>query len=231
MSSRLAVDNQNELQELRPINPPQHPVVRAIASFLSYVFHPVFVPVYIMMFLVYKHPYLFIDFSRKEKMEAIANTVLLYAFFPIVVVLLLKALDFIKSIHLKAQRDRIIPLVVCGLFYFWVWYVRRGLQEPVYPRETVVLAMAIFLAGSAALMMNIYMKVSLHAISMGVMLAFVLWLSLTHEVNSAFFSSLALLVTGAVCTSRFIVSDHTQKEVYGGLLAGLLSIPIANFFG
>jgi hypothetical protein len=164
-------------------------------------------------------------------MEAIANTVLLYAFFPIVVVLLLKALDFIKSIHLKAQRDRIIPLVVCGLFYFWVWYVRRGLQEPVYPRETVVLAMAIFLAGSAALMMNIYMKVSLHAISMGVMLAFVLWLSLTHEVNSAFFSSLALLVTGAVCTSRFIVSDHTQKEVYGGLLAGLLSIPIANFFG
>ena len=32
----------------------------------------------------------------------------------------------------------------------------------------------------------------------------------------------ALLITGVVCTSRLIVSDHTPKEIYIGLLAGLL---------
>jgi hypothetical protein len=230
MSSRLVVDNQNELQELRPVNPPQHPFVRAIASFLSYLFHPIFVPVYVMLFLVHKHPYLFIDFSAKKKLEVILQTIAMYALFPLVTTLLLKALDFIKSIHLRDQRDRIIPLVVCGIWYFWMWYVWRNLKDPFYPREAIVFAMAIFLSGSAALMMNIYMKVSLHAISMGVMLAFTFWLSLNNELGSGLFPSLVLLIAGAVCTSRFIISDHTQKEVYGGLLVGILSIPVAGFF-
>jgi hypothetical protein len=34
--------------------------------------------------------------------------------------------------------------------------------------------------------------------------------------------SLALLITGVVCTSRLIVSDHTPKEIYMGLLVGLV---------
>jgi len=32
-----------------------------------------------------------------------------------------------------------------------------------------------------------------------------------------------LLITGMVCTARLIVSDHTVKEVYAGLLMGLLA--------
>jgi hypothetical protein len=30
------------------------------------------------------------------------------------------------------------------------------------------------------------------------------------------------LLTGLVCTSRMIVSDHTPKEIYAGLLVGLV---------
>ena len=32
----------------------------------------------------------------------------------------------------------------------------------------------------------------------------------------------ALLITGLVCTSRLIVSDHTVKEIYLGLFFGVL---------
>jgi len=34
--------------------------------------------------------------------------------------------------------------------------------------------------------------------------------------------SIALLITGIVCTSRLIVSDHTEKEIYIGLVVGLV---------
>lgn len=34
--------------------------------------------------------------------------------------------------------------------------------------------------------------------------------------------SAALLITGIVCTSRLLVSNHTPKEIYFGLLVGLL---------
>ena len=42
-------------------------------------------------------------------------------------------------------------------------------------------------------------------------------LALTQSVSFGVYISVALLIAGLVCTARFIVSDHTQKEIYGGL--------------
>jgi hypothetical protein len=33
---------------------------------------------------------------------------------------------------------------------------------------------------------------------------------------------IAFLVTGLVCTSRLIISNHSEKEIYWGLFAGIL---------
>jgi membrane-associated phospholipid phosphatase len=33
---------------------------------------------------------------------------------------------------------------------------------------------------------------------------------------------LALLIAGIVCTSRMIVSNHTQKDIYIGLIIGII---------
>ena len=155
--------------------------------------------------------------------------VLMFTFFPVVTVLLLKALKFIKTFHLTTQKDRIIPLVACGIWYFWIWYVWRNLPE--YPQSAIHLALAIWISASLGLMANIIMKVSLHAISMGVMLAFILLLAFTQPLNFGIYISVALLIAGAVCTSRFIVSDHFPKEIYGGLFVGVISMLLANLFG
>lgn len=228
MSTRLVVDNQNELRESRlSDNPPQPLAVRQAAMVISYVFHPVFIAIYVVLFLVFLHPYLFISFNNRQKVVVALQAIVMYAFFPVVTVLLLRALRFISSIHLENQKDRIIPLVICGIWYFWVWYVWRNL--PGYPREIVVFAMGSFLASSIGLMMNIYMKVSLHAISTGVLVAFMLLMGMTQAINLGFYISIALLIAGLVCTARFIVSDHTQKEVYGGLAAGALALIAANW--
>lgn len=229
MSTRLIVDQSNELQELRePDFPKQSPVIRLTANILSYIFHPIFIPVYVTLFLVYLHPYFFIGFTTQRKILVVIQAALMYSFFPIVTVLLLKALKFIESIYLITQKDRIIPLVTCIIWYFWIWNVWRNLDD--YPREIVVFAMATFLASAIGLMMNIYMKVSLHAISAGVLLGFVFWLGFSQNANAGIYISVALLVAGMVCSSRLIVSDHSQKEVYGGLLAGMAALPLANLF-
>ena len=44
-----------------------------------------------------------------------------------------------------------------------------------------------------------------------------------QPANSPIYISIALLIAGTVCTARFIVSDHTQKEVYYGFFAGVAS--------
>jgi hypothetical protein len=98
-------------------------------------------------------------------------------------------------------------------------YVLRN--QPEFSREVVQLSMAIFIASSAGLIANIYMKISMHAIAMGILLMFMSILAFTQSGNYAVYLSLAILIAGLVCTARFIVSDHTPSEIYGGLLLGI----------
>ena len=79
-------------------------------------------------------------------------------------------------------------------------------------------------------MINIYMKISMHTIAMGVTISFMMLLALTQSVSFGLYISVAIFIAGLVCTARFIASDHTPKEIYGGLLAGLTALLIATLF-
>jgi hypothetical protein len=222
------VNEKNQLQEIRNNEFPQQPVaMKLVAIIISYIFHPVFVPVYIVLFMVYVHPYVFAGFAPWDKTRVVLMALLMFSFFPIVTVLLLKALNFINSIYLKTQKDRIIPLVACGVWYFWITYIWWNSNKIegsfAIPKEGVQLALAVFIASWLGLMANIKMKISLHAISMGVMLTFISLLALSQFLNFGIYLSVAVFIAGLVCTSRFIASDHTQREIYGGLLAGVVA--------
>lgn len=230
MSSRLVVDSQDGLKELRPGLPlPQPAGVRAAARFFSYLFHPVFIPVLVISFMLYQHPYLFAGFSRFDKIRVLMQAFVNYSFFPVVTVLLLKALNFISSFQLDKQKDRIIPLIACGIWYFWIWYVWRNLPD--YPKASVQLTLAVWISASLALLANIIMKISLHAIAVGVMFCCMILLALNGDANMGLQLSLAFLITGITCTSRFIISDHSAAEVYGGLALGGLSMLLAWIAG
>ena len=198
------------------------------AHIISYIFHPVFVPVYITAWLVYVHPYFFAGFSAFDRSRTLIMAIMMYSFFPLVTVGLLKALKFIDSVHLNTTKERIIPLAACGIWYFWIWNVWRNLPD--YPEAAVTLSRAIMLSVFLAWLGNIIMKVSLHAISMGAMLGYFIRLGLLGGFPMGGSIAIVLLVTGLVLTSRFIVSDHTEKEIYGGLTLGLLSVWVAQLF-
>jgi len=153
---------------------------------------------------------------------------------PVVTVLLLKALKFITTFHLITQKDRIIPLIACGVWYFWItyiWWNSNKMEDSLpIPKEAVQLALATFLASWMALMLNIKMKISLHAISAGVMLTLFISMALSQDLNFGIWLSAALIITGLVCTARFIVSDHTQTEVYLGLITGAVAMLVASMF-
>lgn len=236
MSTRTITDNTTTpLNGLRENNRPDQPfVIQLLAKIISYIFHPVFVPVYVVLFIAYVHPFLFAGFSDLQKMQKVMMAVVSFTLFPMVTVLLLKGLNFIDTIYLKTQKDRIIPLIACMIWYFWVWYVWNNFGKTDggmdMPKPAIQFALATFVSTIIALMVNITMKISLHAISMGIMLAFMFSLAFTEELNFSLWLSVAVLITGLVCTARFIASDHTPKEIYGGLLLGAASFAIASFF-
>ena len=62
---------------------------------------------------------------------------------------------------------------------------------------------------------------------MGVMVTFILLLALAQGSGYGPYISIAILITGLVCTARLIVSDHQSREIYMGLGVGILCQYIA----
>ena len=143
--------------------------------------------------------------------------------FQAVAVLLLKGVGFIDSVLLKTPKDRIIPYITAGIFYFWMYLVFHN--QPAVPLILSAFTFAAFLSSYAALLANIYIKVSMHAIGMGGLLGLLLVvLFWTHSAIAIPLPlMLTIIATGLVCTARLLVSDHTQREIYSGLLIGIIS--------
>ena len=149
--------------------------------------------------------------------------------YPLISVLLLKGVGFIDSVLLKTQKDRVIPYIACGIFFFWMYLVFRNQSE--IPTILTSFIFAVFLSSSAALIANIYYKISMHAIGCGGLIGIflvIIYLQPTAPVTIPLM--IALLITGIVCSSRMIMGNHTQKEIYMGIGVGLIFQFIAAWF-
>jgi hypothetical protein len=89
---------------------------------------------------------------------------------------------------------------------------------------------AAFLSVCFGVFVNSFFKVSMHALSMGVVMTLLLLLSLKSADNIGPYVSIGLLLTGVVCTARLINNDHRPFDVYAGLLLGALAQVIAWLF-
>lgn len=199
---------------------PQPAIARFFAQLFSYVFHPLFIPLYVTCFLAFIHPSYFSGFSDAGKTRVLLLVTLNAFAFPAITILLLKGLGFINSVFLRTQRDRIIPYITSMTFYFWTQYVLR--EQNYVPRILVAFMFGVFISCSVALIANIYYKISMHAIGMGGVIGLFLVIMQQNTMLMTWPLSLAFLLTGLVCTSRLIVSDHRPKEIYAGLVAGML---------
>ena len=213
--------NYNMETETHAIDTRQSPLLAIPAKVISYVFHPLFIPTYIFIFLMYQVPYEFAGITTYQLKLRLFSTFWLTAFFPAFAVFLLWRLKFSDSIFLRTQKERIVPYVITMIFYWWMYFLSRN---PKFDDQPVVLKffyLGIFIATVFGLILNNYFKISLHAMAAGGAVAAILLFALHYRMPLGAAISVTTLLAGIVCTARFLVSDHTNKEVYAGLLVGV----------
>jgi hypothetical protein len=195
--------------------------VRWFAHVVSFIFHPLFVPVYVTLFVLYLHPLLFAGYTDIMKVRLTATIFVNLTMLPAVTVLLCWRLRFIDNIYMETQKERIIPLAAAMIFYFWCWYVLK--TNGGIPELFRQFLLGCFITIIGAWLANIAFKVSLHALAMGGMLCFLFLLTFNVEGSSPHYFALALVAGGLVCSSRLIISSHRPFDVYAGLFIGVIS--------
>ncbi len=188
------------------------------AKLVSYIFHPLFIPTYIFWFLISYFAYEFPGIESNVLALRVFSIFWMTAFFPAFAVFLLWRLKFIDNIYLRTQKERIIPFFVSMFFYWWMFYLSKNFKDQ--PEVLKFFFFGIFISTSIGVVINNYMKISLHGMAMGGALTALILFSIYYKTNLGLPISIATIITGLVASSRFVAGSHTNKEMYIGLLVG-----------
>jgi len=203
-------------------------VVKYIGNFISYIFHPLFIPTYFLLYLIQNIPYEFAGITPWQLQLRVFSVFWLTAFFPAFSVFLLWKLKFSDSIYLRTQKERIIPYVITMFFYWWMYYLSRHFNDQ--PLALKYFYFGIFIASAIGLIINNFIKVSLHGIGVGGMLMAVILAGIMYPIQNIFWVSFAIVITSLVMSARMMVSNHTNKELWIGLMVGAATQTIAYFW-
>jgi hypothetical protein len=204
----------------------QNKFLRTVATILSYLLHPVFIPLYLALFLHWFAPQTVLG-GKQSFNENIAviieNTVL----FPLLVVALLRGLGFLKSFTMQNPKDRIVPLMGTMIFYFWAYWVLRNTDAPFILR---VLLLGSFWGVIAVFMINIFYKISMHTSGAGSMVGLFIVLMLTVQGNFILPFMAVLAIAALIGYIRVISGTHKMFEIWMGYITGLLIMLAAYLY-
>lgn len=208
-------------------------MLRFFAYFVSVIFHPLLILTYMLVLLMVVNPYLFGGATINNSGVLILTLFLFTVMIPGVSVLMMRALGMVDSIELKDRQERIGPYIITGILYLWIF--RTLLDNPQIPD-----AFKIFVLGSTiglflAFFVNLFSKISMHAVGMGGLLGMVLItmlrysfadfsLSFGGQLFQVSMSTLfigVIIACGVVGTARLLLGAHHPRDLYGGFIVGL----------
>jgi hypothetical protein len=203
--------------------------------------HPLFIIGYIFLFLLQTNPYIFGFSGPKSEGLVIISVLTISVMFPLIAILMMKALGLIQTLQMKDKKERIGPLIITGLFYMWLYVNIRNndLIPDILSSFILGSTIAVFLA----LIINSFSKISLHTIAAGgfmMAMLFVVfnwtygstdislpWLHVQWRFSDRFILMIVFILAGASGTARLYLNAHKSDEIYGGYLVGILAQLIA----
>lgn len=210
-----------------------HPkILIYLSNFVSWVFHPVFMPSIMGIVLYFLTPEKFVGVDQSIAIQLLGIIVLNTLFFPLFATFLMKKLNFITSIKMPTMRDRIMPLMTIMIFYFWAYQVMKNFGTQITIPEGTLYIFQIFFLGNffgliGVFLINIFTKISMHTAAAGGAVGILVVLALVGKVNLTIIIIVALLVAGIIGTARMILGAHKQSEIWMGYGVGFLTQLIA----
>ena len=189
-----------------------------IARVISYLFHPLFVPFYMIVLLLSTNSYysLIIPFKGKLLLTGIIflTTILLPSF----TAFLFYRIKLIRSFFPDSREERIYLLVNIAIFYYLSYYLLKGTH--------VSLILSYFMLGATilvicAVLISFFYRISLHMIGTGAMSGTLLGLAWNNSQDMILLTLLLIFCAGLTGTARLKIDPQKPAGVYTGFLVGV----------
>ena len=212
-------------------------MLRLLAQVVSFIFHPLLIVTYMLVLLLLVNPYLFgVSSIGDSASKLLILQIFLSTFFiPGVAVSMLRFTGMISSFEMKDKQERIGPYIITGVFYLWMF--RNFLTNPSIPTAFTSFLLGATIGLFFAFFINIFSKISAHAVGVGGLLGMVVITMLlfsydtftilsargTLEVSMSTVLLITIVIAGLVGTARMALEAHEPMDLYVGYLVGFAS--------
>ncbi len=196
----------------------------SFAKTLSYLFHPLLMPLLGVIFIFYSGSYVSFlpeDVKRLILLVVAANTLGL----PLIMMPIFIQFGAIKSFAMETNKERILPLTFTLIPYVLSVYFLIKLPIP--------FVIASFMLGASlaivsCLIISFWWKISIHLVGIGGMVGFLIAFSIRLFTDVLPFLLVAVLITGLLASARLYLKAHNPLQVYLGFLLGFLIMLITT---
>jgi len=199
--------------------------MKIAAEIISWVFLPLFMPVYGLMIALYvpsNQDYLFNEDSLFA-LRIEAKTAILYMFFvfsvviPSLAFLILFKTRVITTIDMENARERSIPMFImltfCLVLYFL--FIYRA-PDGILPKYVYALPLSGVFVTVMYTYINRWIKISLHAGGAGILTGFIFAYAFEQVEFQFWILLFVILASGLTMSARLYLNKHTQTEIYTG---------------
>jgi membrane-associated phospholipid phosphatase len=172
---------------------------------------------------MYANPYLFgsthLQGALQNNGPHVFWTLQMTLLYPGFAILMMRALNLVNNLEMPERQQRYGPYIATGICYLWNFVNMQHGHSP-FPEIYIGFTLGATIGLFAAFFLNIFTKVSAHAVGMGGFVGMLLLLYPMSYHDIVNISLLLIVCAGAVGTSRMILGAHQPQEVYGGYLVG-----------
>lgn len=196
-------------------------MIHKIATFLSVLFHPIFLFFYLILYLVY-----FTDLFLIYRYSTHLWMLLLYVFLNTVVIPIILIFFYSRDLMMKDKENRTIPyLIMIVVYAFLLFFFIKFYISALVLRFLIALIIGLICLS----IINIYYKSSLHTFAMGTLLAF--FIRIYFLQSGMFFYPLIimLILAGIIGSARLALEAHTKGELLAGYGIGSVVVLVVLF--
>lgn len=183
----------------------------------SYIFHPLFIPVYVTLF------YFFITknfFYNHEIYLVFIQVLILTILLPISLFYLLRSLGLIRSKMMLDKKERKLPLAFYAVLL--VVLLKQSFSEMVIPELYYYFVGSLISTLTALGLLLFNHKASLHMLGITSLTVFIISISAYYHIRFLNLIAFLIVCCGLVASSRLQAKAHTNSELVLGILLGIV---------
>ena len=194
--------------------------MKYIAQTISYVLHPMLMPLYILFF-IFNSNTLFAYIPWGVKLYCYLVTVFALLIMPVISLPLFKYFRLIRSYELNDKQERVYPILVAVAFAFLGFWLLGRIGYTNIVRQ---LYLVLIILLSTFSVITFRWKISMHMTAIGALCGFVFILGMKYLGDVINLLPLLILVSGLVASARMNLKQHTPAQVYVGYIYGAAAV-------